>query len=180
MTESVLQGITHTIQLAVAPVFLLTALGTTLAVLTTRLGRIIDRARRVEARLPGESGDARAASVEELRMLERRVRLVYVAITLGTAAALLVCLLIAVAFVGYLAGARVGPVMAVLFIAAMAAYVGALVCFLREVFQAIDTMRFGLPAEVRRGGLHDAAAPPAPQASSASGSGPARRGPTSP
>jgi Protein of unknown function (DUF2721) len=41
-----LQDITHTIQLAVAPVFLLTALGTTLGVLASRLGRIVDRARR--------------------------------------------------------------------------------------------------------------------------------------
>ena len=149
MTESYLQGITHTIQLAVAPVFLLTALGTTLSVLTTRLGRIVDRARRVEARLPGEHGEAREASLDELRLLQGRVHLIHLALGLGTAAALLVCLLIAVAFVGYLLGWRVGTVMAVLFIAAMVAYTGALVSFLREVFTAIDTMRFGLPPEVR-------------------------------
>lgn len=151
MTESYLQGITHTIQLAVAPVFLLTALGTTLAVLTTRLARIVDRARRVEVRLRDEHGVARVGSVKELKLLEGRVRLIHVALTLGTTAALLVCLLIAVAFVGYLLEARVGGVVAVLFIAAMTAYIGALVCFLREVFLAIATMRFALPPEVRGG-----------------------------
>jgi hypothetical protein len=151
MPDSILQGITHTIQLAVAPVFLLTALGTTLSVLTTRLSRIVDRARRVEARLRDEESAARSASVRELRMIEGRVRLIHWALTLGTSAALLVCLLIAVAFLGYLLGARVGTSMAILFVAAMAAYVGALVCFLREVFIAIATMRFGLPPEVRRG-----------------------------
>jgi MFS family permease len=149
MTESYLQDITHTIQLAVAPVFLLTALGTTLAVFTTRLARIVDRARRVELRLGEEEGDARQASIGELRMLQGRVRLIHLALTLGTCAALLVCLLIAVAFLGYLLGARIGIIMAVLFIAAMTAYVGALVCFLREIFAAIDTMRFNLPREVR-------------------------------
>lgn len=153
MTETYLQGITHTIQLAVAPVFLLTALATTLAVLITRLARIFDRARRVEARLRDEHAVAREASVQELRMLEGRVRLIHLALTLGTGAALLVCLLIAVAFVGYLIDARVGGVMAILFIAAMTAYVGALVCFLREVFVAIATLRFGLPPDLRgRGG----------------------------
>src|SRR6266540_2566901 len=152
MSESGLQDLTHTIQLAVAPVFLLTALGTTLAVLTTRLARIVDRARRVEARLRDEAGALREGSVRELRSLEGRVRLIHWALTLGTSAALLVCLLIAVAFLGYLFGARVGPAMAILFIAAMAAYVGALVCFLREVFIAIATLQFGLPPEVRRGG----------------------------
>jgi hypothetical protein len=143
------QDITHTIQLAVAPVFLLTALGTTLAVFAARLARIVDRARRVELRLADEVGDARKASIVELRMLQGRVRLIHLALTLGTCAALLVCLLIAVAFVGYLLGAHVGIIMAILFIAAMTAYVGALVCFLREIFAAIDTMRFNLPREVR-------------------------------
>ncbi len=142
-----LQDITHTIQLAVAPVFLLTALGTTLAVLTTRLSRIVDRARRVEARLREEAPPKRDVSVRELRMISLRVRLIHWAITAGTSAALLVCLLIAVAFVGYLVEARLGTVVAVLFIAAMGAYVLALLFFLREVFLAIATMKFQLPAE---------------------------------
>src|SRR5512144_787574 len=123
-----LQDITHTIQLAVAPVFLLTALSTTLSVLVTRLARIVDRARRVEARLLSESGPVKEGSTRELTSLEGRVRLIHWALTFGTSAALLVCLLIAVAFVGYLLDARIGTTMAVLFIAAMAAYVVALVC----------------------------------------------------
>ncbi len=148
MPGSLLQDITHTIQLAVAPVFLLTALGTTLGVLTTRLSRIVDRARRVEARLRDEAPPQREVSVRELRMIAGRVRLIHWAITAGTSAALLVCLLIAVAFVGYLLDAHVARAMAVLFVAAMAAYVAALLFFLREIFIAIATMRFQLPSEV--------------------------------
>jgi Ni/Fe-hydrogenase subunit HybB-like protein len=150
MTDTLLQGITHTIQLAVAPVFLLTALGTTLSVLVTRLSRIVDRARRVEARLRDEESATRDRSIRELRMIEGRVRLVHIALSAATTAALLVCLLIAVAFLGYLFDARVGTAMAILFVAAMGAYVAALVCFLREVFVAIATMRFQLPAQARR------------------------------
>jgi len=149
MADSLLQGITHTIQLAVAPVFLLTALGTTLSVLTTRLSRIVDRARRVEARVRDEESAARDRSTRELRMIAGRVRLVHLAISSATTAALLVCLLIAVAFLGYLFDARVGTAMAVLFIAAMVAYVAALLCFLREIFIAIATMRFSLPQDAR-------------------------------
>jgi hypothetical protein len=140
-----LHDITHTIQLAIAPVFLLTALGTTLSMFATRLGRIVDRARRVETRLGAESGAVRERSQWELRKLEIRVRLIHWALTLGTLAALLVCLLIAVAFVGYLFDARVGPVVAVLFIVAMATYVAALMCLLREVGLAIATLEFGVP-----------------------------------
>jgi len=147
MPGSLLQDITHTIQLSIAPVFLLTALGTTLGVLATRLSRIVDRARRVEARVREEASPQRDASVRELRMLSQRVRLVHWAITAGTTAALLVCLLIAVAFLGYLLEARLATVVAVLFVAAMGAYFTALLCFLREVFLAIATMKFQLPVE---------------------------------
>jgi hypothetical protein len=143
MPASPLQDITHTIQLSVAPVFLLTALGTTLSVLTTRLGRIVDRARRVEARLDTGAPADRPGTTAELRELAVRARLIHWALTFGTSAALLVCLLIAVAFLGYLFEVALGNAVAVLFVLAMAAYVGALVCFLREVFLAIGSLRFG-------------------------------------
>lgn len=147
--ETHLQDITHTIQLAVAPVFLLTALGTTLAVLTTRLGRVVDRARRVEARLDAEHDQlARPALVEELRRLAYRAQLIHWALTAGTTAAILVCLLIAVAFLGYLFGAEFGVAVAILFILAISAYVVALLLFLREVFMAINMLRFSMAPEV--------------------------------
>ncbi len=150
--EAHLQDITHTIQLAVAPVFLLTALGTTLGVLASRLGRIMDRARRIEGRLAAEPDEVRAASMAELELVSHRARLIHWGLTAGTTAALLVCLLIAVAFLGYLFHADFGVAVAILFILAMLAFVVALVLFLREVFLAIDTLRFGLPPEVRRDG----------------------------
>lgn len=157
--EHVLQDITHTIQLAVAPVFLLTALSTTLSVLVARLARIVDRARRVEARMRDEAGVILEGTLRELASLEGRARLIHWALTFGTSAALLVCLLIAVAFVGYLVGARVGTAMALLFIAAMGAYVVALVCLLREVGIAIANLQFGSPA----GAQHPAGGAPPPR-----------------
>jgi len=142
-SEAHLQDITHTIQLAVAPVFLLTALGTTLSVLTTRLGRIVDRARRVEARLESDEVATHAASDLELGELAVRARLIHWALTAGTSAAVLVCLLIAVAFLGYLFEVNLGAGVAVIFVLAMGAYTTALLCFLREVFLAIRSLRFG-------------------------------------
>lgn len=41
-------AVAYVIQLAVAPVFLLTGIGAILAVMTNRLARIIDRARALE------------------------------------------------------------------------------------------------------------------------------------
>jgi hypothetical protein len=152
--ESQLQDITHTIQLAVAPVFLLTAIATTLNVLTTRLGRIVDRARRVEGRMLAASAGDVPVSAGELNRLARRARLIQIALTFGTGSALFVCLTIATAFIGYMLEVALGGAMAVLFILAIAAYVGALACFLREVFWAYQTLTFALPPE--------AGDPPAP------------------
>src|SRR5919106_6452582 len=88
------------IQLAVAPVFLLTAIGTVIAALNIRLGRAVDRRRDLEAKLPSlpeaEVGSAR----QELEVIARRIRFVYLAILFAVISALFVCLLIAGAFLG--------------------------------------------------------------------------------
>jgi hypothetical protein len=147
--DTQLQDISHTIQLAVAPVFLLTAIATTLSVLTTRLGRIVDRARRVEGRLHSASSEEAPVTVRELSRLARRARLVQLAITFGVGSALLVCLTIAIAFVGYMLDVRLGGAMAVFFILAIVAYVSALGSFLREIFWAYQTLTFSLPPAER-------------------------------
>lgn len=137
--------IARTIQLAVAPVFLLSALGTILGVLSTRLGRIVDRARVLADRLAGLPETAQGPPRDELELLARRRRLVNLAITSGTVAALLVCLLIASAFVGFMVRADFSIAVAALFVAAMAAFVVALLLFLREVLLAVG----GLPIAPR-------------------------------
>jgi hypothetical protein len=154
--EALLTDITHTIQLAVAPVFLLTALGTTLSVFSQRLSRIVDRARAVEALLVVAPPDRQAAVRAELSILSTRASLIHLALTFGIAAAITICLVITVAFVGYLLNAHVGVGLAVLFILALCSYVVALLCYLREVFMAIRHLRFGLPHETH-GGSPDAA-----------------------
>ncbi len=144
-----LADITHTIQLAVAPVFLLSALGTLLSVLANRLSRIIDRARLVEARMKDleelDQGHARL----ELETLSRRARLIHQALTSGVAAALTVCLLITTAFVGSLSETNLGLVVAGLFIIAMALFAFSLISFMREAVSALGSLRFGQHAVLR-------------------------------
>jgi hypothetical protein len=142
MPDPQLQDISHTIQLAVAPVFLLSALGTILAVLSTRLGRIVDRARHLE----GQPGSPLVR--EELEILRRRARLMQWAMTSATTAALMVCLLIAVAFLGFLTSTHLASLVAVMFIAALSGFVIALTFFLREVLMAIATLRIEIPAHL--------------------------------
>jgi hypothetical protein len=91
-------AVAHAIQLAVAPVFLLTGIGAILAAMTNRLGRIIDRARVLKERLDNASTELHHALRTDLTTLSRRAKLISRAITLCTATALLVCTVIAVLF----------------------------------------------------------------------------------
>jgi len=124
--------------LAIAPVFLLTSIGTILSVLSHRLSRIVDRMRVLIDRLaePELGGSARMAMRGEVSLLCVRRKFVHQAIVFSTMAAIFVALLIVSAFVGALATANVSIVLAVLFMLALVAFVGALVSFLREVLLA--------------------------------------------
>jgi hypothetical protein len=75
-------AITHGIQLAVAPVFLLTAVSGMIGVVAGRLARIIDRARVVEERARREPESSEQA-VQELLTLRRRGYLANAAIALA-------------------------------------------------------------------------------------------------
>ena len=132
-----LTDISHVIQLAVAPVFLLTAIATLINALNTRLGRIVDRRRVVQERQPTLAIDEAEAAKLEISMLVRRSRLVYYAIFCSVLSALLVCLVVAGAFLGALLGVDLARGVAALFIAAMLAMIAALGLFLREVFLAV-------------------------------------------
>ena len=137
--------VAHSIQLAVAPVFLLSGIGVFLGVLTSRLGRIVDRARPLEAELALADGRAHEDLRERLRWLAKRGRFINLAITLSTIAALLVAIVVAALFASTFAFVQVSlatPV-ATLFILSMLSLVGALVSFLVEVQIATRTIRIG-------------------------------------
>jgi hypothetical protein len=135
--------ITHVIQLAVAPVFLLTAVGTLLAVLVNRLGRAVDRKRVLDSTLPALAGEDRAEdrrlAKAEYRLVVRRIRLIYRAIVLAVVCALLISLVIVVAFVDAFLAANLSTVLGVLFIFALLALIASLLVFLREIFLGVRT-----------------------------------------
>lgn len=143
-TASSLFDVGHAIQLALAPVFLLTGIAGILNVLTGRIGRVIDRGRRLaeDPQPPARFDAARLAS--ELAVLERRRHLASAAITACTLSALLVCTVIATLFIEALLGLRLRWLIGVLFTSATVALVAGLGYFLREVHLANTTVRITL------------------------------------
>jgi Protein of unknown function (DUF2721) len=138
-----INDVAHAIQLALAPVFLLTGIAGILAVMTGRLARIIDRGRQ----LTENGGIAALGSVHlqtELSSLEQRRHLASAAITACTLSALLVCTVIAALFVEVLLQVELKWLVGVLFTGATLALVVGLAYFLREVHLATQTVRIPL------------------------------------
>ena len=129
------------IQLAVAPVFLLTAIGTVIAALNIRLGRAVDRRRDLESKLARMAEEEQISAREELAVIARRIRFVYFAITAAVTSGLFVCLLIAGAFIGAFVQVRLSYTIGAMFVFAMLALIASLLLFLREIFLAVSTPR---------------------------------------
>jgi hypothetical protein len=154
-----IQTIASVIQLAVAPVFLLAGIAGLLGVLSTRLGRIIDRTRVIERRVPlAKLDEQRALLRTETTLLWRRIALINWAIRLCVSGALAVCLVIMSLFVGEFVAFNMAAAIAVLFVAAMVLIISGLVFLLREVSLATQHMREGMEVALAGGGLQDTSA----------------------
>lgn len=140
-----IEAIAEIIQLAVAPVFLLTGIAGFLSVLSNRLGRITDRARVLERRIPASpSEDHRAVLQEETTQLWNRIRMINWAIRLCVGSAMLVCLVIVTLFVADITRFNISLLIAAFFVGAMLLIFSGLLLLLREVGIATKRMRLGL------------------------------------
>jgi Protein of unknown function (DUF2721) len=135
--------VAHVIQLAVAPVFLLSGVGIMLTVLTNRLARVVDRGRAVEKAASQAQPTELPALQNDLRVLVRRAHLMNRAITLCTICALLVSLVVVALFLSSFTTIKLSVPIASLFIIAMLSFIVALLIFLREVFLATGSLRIG-------------------------------------
>jgi len=141
MLESHVFDITRLIQLSVAPVFLLTAVGTIINAVINRLGRAVDRRRQLEDLVMAYEGEERDKMLAELDTIARRIRLSLGSIASAVFSALLVCLLIGLSFVGAFISFDLSEIVAGLFIFAMVSLTVCLLMFLREVTIAAKSGR---------------------------------------
>ncbi|KRB86358.1 hypothetical protein ASE00_06490 [Sphingomonas sp. Root710] len=134
-------GIAHAISLALAPSFLVTAIGAILAMLTGRLGRVVDRARWIEQNFTDKSDARHVLQVQELRLIDQRIKYANRALVLCTVSAVLICIVIAGLFLAALLDLKLGAAMAIAFIVAMTLLIIGLGLFLLEVRIAVKATR---------------------------------------
>ncbi len=133
--------IAQTIQLALAPVFVLVAISNILNLLSIRLGRIVDRSRHLQEQHVATSGPEHDMVVLEIRSLDRRIALITQAILLLVLSGLAVGMTVAVLFLEELVSLNLQRVAAVTFLIAISLLMWALVLFLRETRIAAAALR---------------------------------------
>lgn len=132
LTSTEVSQVAHTIQLAVAPVFLLAGIVAFINVCAARLARVIDRARNVERLVLETVGDEHDRLISEIRVLDRRIKVVNRAILLSVLSALLVCSVVILLFASNLFDVNIGTLIALLFIGSMLSIGSAFAIFIYE------------------------------------------------
>lgn len=132
------------VRLSLAPAFLLAAIGAVMNVMMARLIWVADRIERLENRM---EKDQTAKERRELTRLRRRRRLAQRAVMLATAAALTICIVIALLFVSAFIKPQIGTVIALAWIVTMLFLVTALVLFAMETVVATSGQNAAGPDE---------------------------------
>lgn len=133
--------IAHTIQLALAPVFVLVAIGNIMNLLSSRLGRVVDRSRTLQQRHGETSGMEHDMIVREIRLLDRRIVLIGRAILLLVLSGLTIGLTVVILFLSDFLHRELPQLSAGAFIVAIALLMGALMLFLLETRAASAALR---------------------------------------
>lgn len=140
-----LEAVIAVLQTALTPAFLLVALGSLLNILTGRLSRIIDRSRDLQDRHSATEGAEHDRLVSELRVIEKRMRVVGSSILLAVLSALTVCVMIGLLFLMGLSDISMAWVVVTVFMLALALMAGSLILFVREV--GLATHAIYIPVE---------------------------------
>ena len=133
--------IAQTIQLSLSPVFMLAGIGAFVNVLAGRLARVVDRGRALEALHPRSHGPEHDRHVRELRVIDRRIRLINAGLLLAVLSAVTTCLVVTLLFVAELARLHFGRGVAFAFILAMLLLIAGLAAFMLEVRVATRSLR---------------------------------------
>lgn len=138
--------IAQTIQLALAPVFVLVAIGNIINTLSSRLGRVVDRSRVLQQLYADTKGPEHDAVVREMRITDRRIHMIGRALLLLVTAGLCIGFTVVLLFVEEFIGINVQAVAAGTFILAIGFLMNALILFLRETRHATEALR--IPSEL--------------------------------
>lgn len=133
--------IAQTIQLALAPVFVLVAIGNIIATLSARLGRVVDRGRELQRLHASSEAAEHDRIVRELRVVAHRITLINSALLRLVLSGLAIGLTVVLLFAEGLLGTQWQIVAACTFALAIGLLMWSLLLFLRETRAATEALR---------------------------------------
>jgi hypothetical protein len=133
--------VAQTIQLALAPVFVLVAIGNIMNILSQRLGRVVDRSRVLQQLHGNTTGEEHDAVVREIRTVDRRIEMISRAILMLVLSGLSIGLCVALLFIEEILHANAQQFAAGAFILAIGLLMAALTLFMRETRHATTVLR---------------------------------------
>lgn len=143
MTEYTLEAAAHVVQLALTPVFLLSATATLIGVFATRLARVADRIHCV-------SKDPNEPDRDELlAMLRRRLRVLETAVVLSAFSGGSTCVAVLVLFLGEVRGDVAAKILYFSFGSAIALTMAALAAFGTEMLLSARVLRWTVDRHAR-------------------------------
>lgn len=130
------------IQAAITPVILISGTGMLMLTLTNRMGRAVDRTRALAGQLRERPGQDNRHLESQLDVLYKRTRLIRWAVVCAVTSILVECLLVLAIFAGSFgaAAASFGVVTLALFVCSIGLLIGALVCFLRDIYLSLEAL----------------------------------------
>ncbi|HET6146069.1 MAG TPA: DUF2721 domain-containing protein [Polyangia bacterium] len=144
MNASHLSELLPALQVAVAPVILISGVGLLLLSLTNRFGRAVDRARHLRRDLGEASDTERRQLTEQVDNLYRRARLIRTAIVTAAASELFAALLIITLFVEQLLSWPAALAVGLLFVFCLGALIVSLVAFMLEIRLSLAALKLEL------------------------------------
>jgi len=147
MPTTQLHELIPVLQIAIAPVILISGVGLLLLSMTNRFGRAIDRSRQLarEMREAGPTEQDRLAG--QIEILYRRARLIRLSIIAAAISVLMAAVLIISLFLSALLKVEVGWLISVVFIVGMVALIISLVAFIQDIHLSLMALKLELGHE---------------------------------
>lgn len=132
------------LQTAIGPALLISGVGLLLLTLVNRLNHVTDRTRSLVEQMSHPPREAHPGRTAQLAILWRRARIIRLSIVFASVSALFAALLIVTLFLSSLFGLEDSWLIGLLFIVAMVALIGSLLCFIADINRSLRALKLEL------------------------------------
>jgi hypothetical protein len=144
MPSTRLHELIPVLQVAVAPVILISGIGLLLLSLTNRFGRAVDRSRQLIREMRGATENDRLRLAAQVDILYRRARLIQISIILSTMSVLFATMLIITLFFTALLNLELASLISFIFMGCLASLIVSLLAFILEIHLSLKALKLEL------------------------------------